>query len=198
MPANQGFLPADPNLLHQCGQPFVKESWRFVHKIEASLPMGKSMTMIGATKVDPAQMTLQGVLMTIEGLVLFDGLWQNGKLTVLRAVPPFDRPAFAENMMNDMCLLFFAPRLASLTHTMQKEGNIVCRYRGTDDTCIDVTIHADQTWAVKVFTGRLTKEIQAASMQNGVPEFMELKGSNYTLKLTTITAEPDSAGNTKE
>jgi len=195
---NQDLCLSDPHLLNQCGQPFVKEPWRFVHKIEASLPMGKHVTMIGVTRIDPGQITLQGVLMTIEGFVLFDGLWQKGRLAVLRAIPPFDRPAFAENMINDMCLLFLTPRMASLTHVMQKEGDLVCRYRQSEDISIDMIIHEDQSWSIKVFSGHLLKEIQATSIGNNVPQFMELKGHAYTLKLTTIMAEPDSGGNMED
>ena len=136
--------------------------------------------------------------MTIEGLVLFDGLWQEGKLTVLRAVPPFDRPAFAENMMNDMRLLFFAPQMASLTHAMQKEGDIICRYRKSEDTSMDVIIHGDQSWSIRVFARNLLKEIQAVFVLDNVPQFMELKGHGYTLKFTTIEAEPDSGGEKKD
>jgi hypothetical protein len=161
--------------------------------------MGKSITMLGATRVDPVHMALRGALMTIEGFVLFEGTWRNGKLTVSRALPPFDRPAFADNMMNDMRLLFLVPQPDFPTHAMQKEGNVICRYDGNEDTSIDVIIHEDQGWTVRVFTERrLTKEIQAASVRNGVPKFMELKGDSYTLKLTTITAEPDSVVNAED
>ena len=191
---NQQLLPSDPALFGQCGQPFIKEPRSFVHRIEASLPMGKTVTMIGVTKIDPIQGTLRGVLMTIEGFVLFDGLWQKEKLTVLRAVPPFDRPAFAESMVNDMCLLFLVPQIASLTHAMQGEGDVICQYRGDGDSLIEMTIHEDQSWSMKVFTGGLSKEIQAASLQDNVPKFMELKGHSYSLKLTTIKTEHDFNG----
>jgi hypothetical protein len=156
--------------------------------------MGKSVTMIGVTVIDPAGRSLQGILMTIEGLVLFDGLWQDGKVTVSRAVPPFDRPAFAENMINDMCFLFLVPKMAALTHAMEKEGKVVCRYHSGEDSVIEVMINEDRSWASKVFRGSLSREIRAAAIQDNVPQFMELKGQGYTLKLTTISAEPHVAG----
>ena len=192
--SNRELLPSAPHLLPRCGQPFVQEPWHFIHQIEASLPLGRSMTMIGITKIDPGEKTLQGVLTTIEGLVLFDGLWRDGELTVLRAIPPFDGPAFAENMMNDISLLFLVPRIASLTHAAQKERDVVCYYRKGDDRTIDVIIHENRSWSINVFNGELLKEIRAFSLENNIPQFTELKGHAYTLKLTTITAEPDSEG----
>ena len=191
---NRELLPSDPNLFGQCGQPFMQEPWRLVHKIEAVLSMGKRTTMMGVTRIDPAQKTMQGILMTIEGLVLFDGLWQNGEVTVFRAVPPFDRPAFAENMMNDMSLLFLVPHIASLTHAMQEGEDVICRYYRSDKTPIDVIIHGDQSWSARVFGKSQPREITAAAIH--LPAAMELKGQSYTLKLTAITAEPDAGETT--
>ncbi len=46
--------------------------------------------------------------MTIEGFVLFDA--EAGEtLTVHRAVPPFDAPAFAAALAEDIRLAFFSP-----------------------------------------------------------------------------------------
>ena len=62
--------------------------------------------MLGVVSLDPEANTVECALLSIEGLRLFEA-HDDGTLTTRRALPPFDRPALANGMMQDIRLIFF-------------------------------------------------------------------------------------------
>ncbi len=104
--------PLDPALkpavLEECRSPFLTAKHRLVHTLSAQLPGGGTATAIGVLIADPRNGSFRSILMTIEGWVLFD-IEGGATLTVHRAVPPFDPPAFARRMAEDIGLAFFPP-----------------------------------------------------------------------------------------
>lgn len=187
----------DRSVIEQCGRPFVKSPYRFVHAIEAGLPGGRTATLMGVTVVDPEAKSLHSVLMTLEGLVLFDGEY-DGTLSVKRAVPPFDRDSFARNMMEDIRLLFLAPENTSAQARVSADGSVLCRYRGKEGETIDVTVQPDHTWRIETYATPFERfrEIKAGALKDGMPGELELRGysaGRYTLRLKLVDAEPVSA-----
>ncbi len=189
----------DQLLLEVCGSPFVKTPHRFIHAIEATFPGGRSATMLGVTVVDPDRQALHSVLMTLEGLVLFDGESDGATLSVNRAVAPFDKEPFAQNMMDDVRLLFLAPASPDPEHGVLKDGTTLCRFKGNAEETVDVLIRPDRTWKIETYVtpSQPLREIMASKLTGDIPGDIALQGYTprvYTLHLKLISAEPVSVG----
>lgn len=187
----------DQVLTDVCESPYIKVPYRYVHTIEATLPGGRSATMIGVTVVDPVGKALHSVLMTLEGLVLFDGESVGAMLQVNRAVPPFDKESFARNMMEDVRLLFLPPEDPALAAGILGDGSTLCRRKGNAGETIDVRIRPDRTWKMETYATPFERqrEAEAANLTGGIPGEIDLQGhsqGNYALHLKLISAEPVS------
>jgi hypothetical protein len=201
LPVTKTLDPAtDQATMEVCESPYVKIPYRFVHTIEATLPGGRSATLIGVTLVDPSAKALHSVLMTLEGLVLFDGESDGATLQVNRAVSPFDKDAVAQNMMNDVRLLFLAPEGPTVEAGVRKDGSTLCRRKGNTGETVDVLIRPDRTWKMETYVNPFERlrEVTATTLTGGIPGELELKGhsyGNYTLRLKLVSAEPVSYEN---
>ena len=71
--------------LKACENAFPDGKWQFAHVIEANLPGGREAQLIGVTEMSSKPERIHAVMMTIEGLVLFDAL-EDGKLTINRVL----------------------------------------------------------------------------------------------------------------
>lgn len=189
--------PAEPSaaaaLIEQCRRPYPPVPYRFVHAIEVILPGGSSGTMMGVTLVDPKAAAVHTVIMTIEGFVLFDGSYDKD-VHVDRAVPPFDKPHFAKNMLGDVRLMYLAPEGRSVNAGTLKDGAVICRYMGNENPILDVIVHRDGSWEIDAYSEseELRRRIRAGSVQNGIPETVELHGYeawDYTLRMRLISAD---------
>jgi hypothetical protein len=118
-----------PVLTPLSGQPtgcqpiFPQGDFQFVHLVEFSMAGGNHGSAMGVTVI--RDKTIETALMTVEGLVLFAATLNNG-LTVSRAVPPFDKPAFAEGLMRDIRAIFLQPVGEQQRGTLS-DGTPVCR-----------------------------------------------------------------------
>ena len=120
-----------------CGSAFPRGRWQFVHLIEFRLPDGGGGTVVGITVLDGT--AFKCALTTTEGMTLFEAT-DNGKLTVLHALPPFDQPGFAQGLMADVRAIFLRPP-GSLSCGMA--GSVPgCRFRDRDRT-VDVALGDD-------------------------------------------------------
>lgn len=187
-----------PYTKERCRGPFLDTPYRFIHSIEVSFPGGRTGTVIGVTLVDPAEKTTHSVIMTIEGIVLFDARYEK-ELRVNRAVPPFNAEQFAGYMMNDVRLMFLAPEGKSADAGVRADGATICRYHGNEGVTVDVVVHKDGSWDIETYNDHyeLMRKIKAFDIQNGVPGRVELRGfglREYTLRLTLISAEAVSPG----
>jgi hypothetical protein len=191
----------DQATMDVCGTPYVKTPYRFVHTIEATLPGDRSATLIGVTLVDPTRKSLHSVLMTLEGLVLFDGEFERGALHVNRALSPFDQEAVAQNMMEDIRLLFLAPQEPAREAGVLKDGATLCRYKGNGGETLEILIRPDRTWKLETYVNPFERlrSVTATAMSKGIPGELELQGhspGNYTLRMKLVGAEPVSSENT--
>ena len=90
------------------GTVFPEGRWQLLHAIQAELPGGRTLVMLGLTVMSSTGRSCRSVLMTLEGFVVFDGEYDR-RVTVHRALPPFDSPHFADGLMEDIRLVFFEP-----------------------------------------------------------------------------------------
>jgi hypothetical protein len=114
-----------------CAAAFPHHAWRMVHTITMDLPGRRKGVMLGVVSLSPASGTIECALLSIEGLRLFEAR-DDGSITTRRALPPFDRPALAEGMMQDIRLLFFSPPGEPIATGLNPSGNPACRYDLTD------------------------------------------------------------------
>ena len=95
--------------------------------------------MLGLTVMSSPAAERRSVLMTLEGFVVFDGEY-DGRLTVHRALPPFDSPHFADGLMEDIRLVFFEPEGPVVARGTLRTGGPVRRYRLPDGGTVDVEL----------------------------------------------------------
>ncbi len=138
-----GCAPVGPQTLehpHACGDgpacvsAFPWGTWQFVHLIEFRLPGGGGGTVIGITVLDGT--ALKCALTTTEGMTLFEAT-DNGGLSIIHALPPFDRPGFAQGLMADVRTLFMRPPGSPSCGMFDSEPGCRFRYRaGTTDVVL--------------------------------------------------------------
>lgn len=190
-------LTADAGEEKGCESVFPQGRWQFVHAIAYSMEDGSGTTVIGVTSLAGDEISC--ALMTVEGLTLFEAVDRpKGGLEVRRAVPPFDKPAFAEGLMEDVRTIFRAPAPATMQYGRSATNIPTCRYTGVDGRITDVLPGVDGCWQIRSYgadqtmnrsvTGRSCRK-KGASL---IPEHLELRGfghTDYTLKMTLLQAE---------
>ncbi len=190
--------------LMRCENVFPGGKWQFVHGIEAELGGGREARLIGVTELSSNPERIHAVMMTIEGLVLFDGLY-DGTLTINRGVAPFDSREFAKGLMADIRLIFFKPHGDSIGVGFIDEGCDVCRYRVSGSAMVDVMVRPDHLFEIRQYENeRLTRTVSAPLNPKGIgnagksfPEKLTLTArgpAHYRLTLRLISAEQIHTG----
>lgn len=188
-----GFEPA-------CRMPFPRGTWQLQHAIDATV-RGRAMgRLVGVMVLSEPERSIQCALMTIEGLVLFSARY-DGRLTVERAVDPFDRPGFADGLIDDLKLIFLAPEAAG-RFGRTAGGDVICRYPHIDHQLTDIVVKDPDHWMINRYNdqGRLLRRVWAEgdaaarkAGRSGIARHITLESrsaSDYRLELTLIEAEP--------
>jgi len=179
-----------------CPFPFLKERQRLIHAIEIRLPGNITSTVIGITLADPVSREVSCAIMTAEGMVLFEAEENSGLLTVNRALPPFNSENFSRKMIDDIKLMFFAPKGKIYQSGLLTEGETVCRWLEDDGKWIDVSASREKDISVKLYTaeGALKRHIKFISARDkeNIYQRVELHAeerTNYSLVMTLIEAQ---------
>jgi hypothetical protein len=147
----------------RCKGAYPHQPWRATHSIFATLPFGNNGGLVGVTAVGPEG--LHAVLLSPEGVTLFDGLQDNRNplapdLRVDRAVPPFDRPAFAASLMADVGNAYLPPAGAPTEIGRYATGETVCRWTPVRGDTTDIQLGSDVPRVIRTFTRmHLSREI---------------------------------------
>lgn len=181
-----------------CSFPFLTENRQLVHAISATLPDGSHNVMTGISTVSPDQQTIHAVMMTLEGLVLFEASLENGHVSIQRAVPPFSSPAFAAGLMNDVRLIFLPPSGKLQEIGENQSGGQVCRYRSDNGIHIDlITDRHNGHRLVQYSSGNRIKRLLIVSSRPGsdarIPGHLTLIANGvmgYSLELELIRSSP--------
>lgn len=181
-----------------CEQIFPQGRWQFVHAIEAVPPGGQKINMVGVIQTSSKQRTIRCVLMTLEGLVLFQARFDQ-HITIERAVPPFDTKGLAQGLLNDIMLIFFVPDGPCRQTGYLETGDFVCRYTLGDRRTQDIVRKPQGGWEIRRYkaNSRLERTVQPARPMDlspkGFPTRLELHAgglTGYRLTLTLIEAQP--------
>ncbi len=187
--------PGLPEDLPGCTAVFPAGPWESIHKIEATI-RGGSSSLLGVTKGEPSERRLDSLLLTPEGFILFDAELREGQTTVRRAVAPFDSPAFAGALMEDVSLLFFPPQSKPITWGKETDGTMLCRWEGADESHTEITGSMDSGWKIlrRNKQERVTKEVVLTGpFVNGLASRVELrafKPASYRLRMTLVPQSP--------
>lgn len=122
------YKPLNPQSGAVCPDIFSAKAFRTVHQIELnSAHIGKSI-FIGAAKVEPARDALHAVLMSVEGMVLFEAECEGADLRVISAFPPLNDPAFAKGLMADVLFVLLKPAGPPAEQGIDEQGLTACRW----------------------------------------------------------------------
>lgn len=135
------------------GAPFVRQPWRLVHSIASQWPGGGQGFMLGVLNVRPATGRLDCAVLSLEGLLLFEARYADGRLTVQRALPPFHHPHMADRMLEDIRLIFLAPPQKPVGVGLGSDGRWTRRYSSHTGT-IDVSGPDDEHYTIRRFDAR--------------------------------------------
>ncbi len=188
---------AEESVAGACGSVFPRGRWQFTHSIEYSRAGGESLTVLGVTSLDGREVGC--ALVTVEGFTLFAAVsGEHGKLEVRRAVPPFDKPGFAEGLMRDVRLIFLQPSADTVLYGRLGDTAMVCRYVDAAGRVTDVLPAVGGCWRINAFSpesvidrslgGRSCRRVDGVL----VPEYLELEDfgpNSYTLRMTLVNAE---------
>ncbi len=180
-----------------CAAIFPQGKWQFVHSIEFTMKDGAGSPVIGVTTIDGN--TIQCALVTVEGLTLFEAVYQGKESAVVRrAVPPFDKPEFARGLIGDIRAIFQPPPASDeLTGYLADTGS-VCRYKEASSGVVDIEFTESDCWQINGYSAELQLQrtiIGRSCRKKGsgcIPDSLELKtyGRNgYTLKMTLLRAD---------
>jgi hypothetical protein len=162
--ANQAQAAAE-----RCRQAFPKQPWRATHTIFAALAFGQNSQLIGVTAVGAEG--LHSILLSPEGLSLFDGVQRGGAtpgLVIHRAVPPFDRPDFAASLMADVGNAFLSPAGPPMAIGTYKTGETVCRWSPPSGETTDVELGEGGPRAIRTYRAvHATREILLVGAATG-------------------------------
>ena len=185
-----------PQIRQACAAVFPSGKWQLLHSIEATLPGGRKGFVMGLSVISSVDRSVHCVIMTMEGLVLFDAAY-DGRLAVKRAVAPFDSKNFAAGLINDIRLIFFRPGGVPVESGRLENGASVCRYRGADGWIADVIARRDGSWEINQYDRRL-REIRTVRGSGptdnaGIFKRIELVAqglSRYALVMDLVEALP--------
>ena len=179
-----------------CRGPFPDGDWQLLHSIEASLPGGKKGFLMGLTVLSSSNRTARVVIMTLEGFVVFDALYDK-QITVKRAIAPFDSEVFANGLIEDINLIFFKPSGSILASGFLKSGAAVCRYQKPDGRIVDIISQGEHNWEIRLYLPdyRLARTVKSMYLadRKGISDKIELNAHGspgYALIMDLVEAIP--------
>ena len=190
-PGPNRLLPGECN--PACDQLTPQGHWQFVHRITFS-GQGMAGDCIGVTEVDGN--TLHCALLTIEGMTLFAASEEAGQIRIQRALPPFDRPALARELLHAVRTLFIHPAFnaTSMQCGQNRKGNPICRYQDAHNWTVDLAPQKDGCFAIRAYdsAGQLQLSITARECLTGskqnyrLPKRLTLSAPRYVLDMTLV------------
>ena len=175
--------------------PFLKNKYQLTHSIKADLPNGDTLLVLGVTIADPVQRSIHAVMMTVEGLVLFEIDFSNDSVTLNRSMPmqginPLD---FAKSLIDDLKLIYFTPDCYSV-ETGYLNNSYIKRYNCNDGTVDVIEQEKGDVDIIKYEKSNgIIRKVNIYSInKEGLPDKLELSAPGifgYTLFLELVNFE---------
>jgi hypothetical protein len=187
--------PGSPDDLPGCFAVFPAVPWESVHEIEATIEGGSS-SLLGVTRGDPSERKLHSLLLSPEGFILFDAERRENGIAVRKAVAPFDSPAFAGGLMEDVTLLFLPPQGKPAAWRKETDGRMFCKWEDPGEARTEITGSMDSGWQILRLDkyGEVIKEVVLKGpFVEGLASRMELrafKPASYRIRMTLVQPPP--------
>ena len=177
-----------------CPFPFLQEKTRFIHTIDVQAAGQTKAVMIGVTVADPASRMFSCAIMSTEGMVVFEAVAGSEGVKVIRALPPFDKPDFARNMMDDMELIFLEPAGELVEKGVFVSGDVVCRRQKKQGEWVDVVAGHDGRIQIRRYSkcGALQRTVFLNGHSRDAYQTIELQSAgwmSYGLTMTLIESD---------
>jgi hypothetical protein len=189
------YKPLNPQSGVTCPGIFPSKAFLVVHKIELKSALIGKGVFIGAAKVEPQKDALHAILMSVEGMVLFEAEYENGDLRIIRAFPPFNDLAFAKGLMADVSFVLLKPAGGPIEQGVEGQGLTACRWPAEANAVLETALMSDGAVRIRLYGGdrRAAKEALAwPPFDREMPARIRLKAFspyNYTVELTLIDME---------
>jgi hypothetical protein len=186
---------SSPDLSFCCAI-FPAEPWESVHKIEATIRGGGFSTLLGVTRGDPSERRLHSLLLTPEGFILFEAELRDGKIRTLKALTPFDSPAFTRGLMEDVALIFLCPRGKPVSWRIKGDGTRTCLWESPDGSRTEVKGSMELDWRIlrQDDQGDGIREVSLKGpFVQGLASHLELRAfqpAAYELRMTLLQTGP--------
>lgn len=168
-----------------CAEPFIKTPTQLIHSLEVTLPGEHFTHVIGIINLYPVKRGLEIVVMSIEGLVLFNADYINEEIRVLKRSGPFESNDFVEGLLHDVRLIFLYPDDSLIQKGMTGNGDLTCRFQTEDRGWLDVVIKPDENWEIRQYDAEKEPVVTVLSRNDkehqtknqAVPEIMVLESN---------------------
>ena len=145
IPPDNASAPDEQMLCRELAPLFPSDAVQFVHALELTMQGGHSAMLMGVVNIHPRKQALHCVVMTLEGLVLFEADHASDRFTITRAIHPFDSQALAQGLISDIELIFFKPRgVFEARGTLENKSRIL-RFSEPDGETLDIVSSPDRT-----------------------------------------------------
>ena len=117
-------------------------------------------------------------------------------MAVRKAVAPFDSPAFAGGLMEDVTLLFLPPQGKPTGWGKETDGTMICNWEGPDDSDTEITGSMESGWRIlrrDKYREVIKEVVLKGPFVNGLASHVELRASepaSYTLRMTLVQPSP--------
>jgi hypothetical protein len=175
-----------------CLAVFPDHPWEAVHRIDAKLGLQGSYSCIGLTKGDPAERNVRCALLSAEGFVLFEAEQHEDRITIIKALPPFDSIDFAKGLIEDVDLIFFAPQGQPSDFGRIADGALVCRWVEPSGLMKEVMRVNSDLWKISLWNDqrKVKREVWLTKLPTEkIASQIELHASevqDYTLKMVLV------------
>jgi hypothetical protein len=116
-----------------CERVFPPAPFEATHVVEASIPFSDDTSLIGVVAAQPNNQGFRSLLLSQEGIILFDATRRGETIEVARALPPIDADGFGRHMTDDVRLVLIHPegQRPEVGHTQQ--GARICRWTSGEE-----------------------------------------------------------------
>jgi hypothetical protein len=123
-----------------CERVFPHGAFEVTHVVEASIPFSDDTSLIGVVAAEANHKQFRSLLLTQEGIVIFDAVRRGAVVEVVRALPPIDPEGFGRAMTDDVKLVLLLPDGSNSEVGRTEQGIPICRWtNGAEQVEVQLT-----------------------------------------------------------
>jgi hypothetical protein len=185
-----------------CERVFPHGAFEATHVVEASIPFSDDTSLIGVVAGEANHKQFRSLLLTQEGIVVFDAVRRGTVIEVVRALPPIDPEGFGRAMTDDVKQILFLPDGSDPEVGRTEQGTAVCRWtNGAEQIEVQLTGPHE---------ARIARYRQGSVVRNAWLKDIDDRGFaretllettsivGYQLHLTLLHADLKDAGSTRQ